>query len=123
MDASAISLARENGLPIIVFNIHAPGAFAQVMRGEGRFTRMRTASAGGAHDDAERAIRSPRLTADGGGHDVPRRSELHLKQDLTRRMDGALETLRREFAGLRTGRASPACSSRCGSRPMAAKCR
>ena len=28
-------------------------------------------------------------------------------------MDGALETLRREFAGLRTGRASPACSSRC----------
>jgi len=31
-----------------------------------------------------------------------------LKQDLTRRMDGALETLRKEFAGLRTGRASPA---------------
>ena len=31
-----------------------------------------------------------------------------LKQDLTRRMDGALETLRREFTGLRTGRASPA---------------
>jgi ribosome recycling factor len=31
-----------------------------------------------------------------------------LKQDLVRRMDGALETLRREFAGLRTGRASPA---------------
>ena len=30
-----------------------------------------------------------------------------LKQDLTRRMDGALETLKREFAGLRTGRASP----------------
>lgn len=31
-----------------------------------------------------------------------------LKQELSRRMDGALETLRREFAGLRTGRASPA---------------
>lgn len=31
-----------------------------------------------------------------------------LKQDLTRRMDQALETLRREFAGLRSGRASPA---------------
>ena len=40
MDAAAISLSRENGLPIIVFNIHAPGAFAQVMRGEGRFTRI-----------------------------------------------------------------------------------
>ena len=38
MDASAISLARENGLPIIVFNIHAAGAFAQVMRAEGLFT-------------------------------------------------------------------------------------
>ena len=40
MDASAISLARENNLPIIVFNIHMPGAFAKVMRGEGQFTRI-----------------------------------------------------------------------------------
>ena len=31
-----------------------------------------------------------------------------LKQDLTRRMDGAMDTLRRDFGGLRTGRASPA---------------
>ncbi len=31
-----------------------------------------------------------------------------LKQDLTRRMDSALDTLKREFAGLRTGRANPA---------------
>ena len=30
-----------------------------------------------------------------------------LKTDLARRMDGALETLRRDFGGLRTGRASP----------------
>ncbi|MBV9251055.1 MAG: UMP kinase [Acetobacteraceae bacterium] len=40
MDAAAISLARENGLPIVVFNIHAPGAFAAVMQGQGRFTRI-----------------------------------------------------------------------------------
>ncbi len=40
MDAAAISLARENSLPIIVFNIHAPGAFAAVMRGEGPFTKI-----------------------------------------------------------------------------------
>ncbi len=40
MDASAISLARENHLPIVIFNIHAPGAFASVMRGEGRFTTI-----------------------------------------------------------------------------------
>ena len=30
-----------------------------------------------------------------------------LKTDLARRMDGALETLRRDFGGLRAGRASP----------------
>jgi uridylate kinase len=40
MDAAAISLARDNGLPIIVFNIRMPGAFASVMRGEGKFTRI-----------------------------------------------------------------------------------
>jgi uridylate kinase len=40
MDAAAISVARENHLPILVFNIHAPGAFAQVMRGEGKFTKI-----------------------------------------------------------------------------------
>jgi uridylate kinase len=40
MDAAAISLARENKLPIVVFNIHSPGAFAQVMRGEGLFTTI-----------------------------------------------------------------------------------
>jgi uridylate kinase len=38
MDASAISLARENGLPIVVFSIQEPGAFANVMRGRGTFT-------------------------------------------------------------------------------------
>ncbi len=40
MDASAISLARDNGLPIIVFDIRTPGGFAQVLRGEGRFTTI-----------------------------------------------------------------------------------
>jgi ribosome recycling factor len=30
-----------------------------------------------------------------------------LKADLTRRMDGAMETLKKEFSGLRTGRAAP----------------
>ena len=31
-----------------------------------------------------------------------------LKEDLTRRMDGAIETLRKEYQGLRAGRPSPA---------------
>jgi uridylate kinase len=38
MDASAISLARESNIPIIVFSVHAPGAFARVLRGEGPHT-------------------------------------------------------------------------------------
>lgn len=38
MDAAAISLARENNIPIIVFSIHQPGSFAQVLRGEGPHT-------------------------------------------------------------------------------------
>jgi uridylate kinase len=40
MDAAAISLARENKLPIIVFNIGETGSFARVMRGEGAFTTI-----------------------------------------------------------------------------------
>ncbi len=38
MDASAIALARDNKIPILVFSIHNPGAFADVVRGQGRFT-------------------------------------------------------------------------------------
>jgi len=38
MDASAISLARENDLPIVVCNIHKEGSFSRVLRGEGTCT-------------------------------------------------------------------------------------
>jgi uridylate kinase len=38
MDASAISLARENRIPILVFSIFENGGFAQVVQGGGRFT-------------------------------------------------------------------------------------
>jgi len=38
MDTTAIALCRENGLPILVFNLHEAGAFAKVVSGEGRFT-------------------------------------------------------------------------------------
>jgi uridylate kinase len=38
MDASAISLARENGIPILVFSIQEKGQFAKVICGEGRYT-------------------------------------------------------------------------------------
>lgn len=38
MDASAISLSRENDLPIVVFSIHNQKAFADVVNGKGKFT-------------------------------------------------------------------------------------
>jgi uridylate kinase len=38
MDASAISLARESNIPVIVFSIKRPGAFAELMQGRGECT-------------------------------------------------------------------------------------
>ena len=38
MDASAVSLSRENKIPIIVFSIQASGAFTQVLQGKGACT-------------------------------------------------------------------------------------
>lgn len=40
MDASAIALARDNDLPIIVFSLDEPGGFVGILRGEGRYTRV-----------------------------------------------------------------------------------
>jgi uridylate kinase len=41
MDHAAISLARENNIPILVFSIYDSGAFAAVLCGQGRFTEVR----------------------------------------------------------------------------------
>jgi len=38
MDASAISLSRENKIPILVFSLHERGALAEVLQGRGRAT-------------------------------------------------------------------------------------
>jgi uridylate kinase len=38
MDTSAISLARQSKIPILVFSIFTDGAFAEVMQGKGMFT-------------------------------------------------------------------------------------
>lgn len=40
MDASAIALARDNGLPILVFSLHQEGAFAEVVAGGGICTKI-----------------------------------------------------------------------------------
>ncbi len=41
MDAAAISLARENNIPILVFSIHEEGAVARVIEKKGRFTEVK----------------------------------------------------------------------------------
>ncbi|MEJ6713001.1 MAG: UMP kinase [Rhodobacterales bacterium] len=40
MDASAIALARDNKLPIIVFSLNEPGGLAGILRGEGTYTTV-----------------------------------------------------------------------------------
>jgi uridylate kinase len=42
MDASAIALARENNIPIVVFSIRTSGAFVSVLQGQGRSTIIET---------------------------------------------------------------------------------
>lgn len=44
MDATAISLARENNIPIIIFNVRGKGNFAQVVQSNGRFTVVSNSS-------------------------------------------------------------------------------
>lgn len=40
MDASAIALARDNNLPLIVFPLDEPGGFRGIIDGKGTFTRV-----------------------------------------------------------------------------------
>ena len=40
MDASAIALARDNRLPIIVFSLDEPGGFRTILEGRGTYTRV-----------------------------------------------------------------------------------
>ncbi|MDA0952646.1 MAG: uridine monophosphate kinase, partial [Proteobacteria bacterium] len=47
MDATAISLAREQGLPVVVFSLHEPGGLAAVLAGTGRHTLITEGDAHG----------------------------------------------------------------------------
>lgn len=38
MDTTAVTLARENNVPIIVYSIHEKGGLAKILNGKGRFT-------------------------------------------------------------------------------------
>jgi uridylate kinase len=48
MDASAIALARDNNLPIVVFSLREDGALTRVLFGEGRYTVVGPAGVGPA---------------------------------------------------------------------------
>jgi uridylate kinase len=41
MDASAIALARDNNLPLIVFNMDEPGGFRGILAGRGTYTKVK----------------------------------------------------------------------------------
>jgi uridylate kinase len=40
MDPAAIALARDNGIPVVVFSIRKPGAVREVLNGDGLFTTV-----------------------------------------------------------------------------------
>lgn len=42
MDATAISLARENDIPVVVFNVREKGNLAKTLNGTGTFTTVKT---------------------------------------------------------------------------------
>ena len=93
MDTAAFALARDNGLPIIVFNVHEAGRLG-ANRGGG----------GGRHAGFRRL--SGRAPGPRRDWDDAMEQGLDFK-DLSRRMHGAVSVLKTELSGLRTGRASP----------------
>ena len=105
MDATAFALARENRMPIIVFSIREPGAIdGRAARGGARDRRRRL-------NDLPRPIRTRRRkrATTGRVRKVEGRamaSATHDINELKRRMQGALQVLKQELGGLRTGRAS-----------------
>ncbi len=51
MDTSAIALSKENQVPILVFSIHNPGAFAAIVNGQGTFTMISDNNTEGGRSD------------------------------------------------------------------------
>ncbi len=105
MDASAISLARENRIPILVFSIFESGGFAEVVRGQGRYTII---------DERELSA-----STEGQSH-ARRRAAQGSRPPDGRRARRAAQGIRRAAHRPRLGRA---CWSRSPSPPMAARCR
>ncbi len=58
MDTAAITLARDNNIPILVFSIHQPGAFAAVVGGGGHCTVIGNRAGGGQLVEEEKSAGS-----------------------------------------------------------------
>jgi uridylate kinase len=61
MDASAIALARDNKIPILVFSLREANALAQVVQGRGRYTLI-------AEDQPQATAKRATKTKAGAGH-------------------------------------------------------
>ena len=85
LDATAVSLAMDNEMPIVVFDMTVPGNIARALRGE----PIGTLISGDA-----KAMTHEALTA------------------IEPKMQRAIEAMERDFAGIRTGRASTALVER-----------
>jgi hypothetical protein len=94
MDAAAVSLCRDNGLPIIVLNINERG------RWRGRFGGARSARWSAEPGALRISLAQPWSRTWGG--------EMPTRRDAEANMEKAIEALRREFSSVRTGKASPA---------------
>ena len=90
MDNTALTLCMDNGLPIIVFDMNVPGNIRRVVNGEpiGTFVGRPSSS-----------TEYTRMLND-------------VFKDTESRMGKAVDATRSEFAGIRTGRASPALLDR-----------
>ncbi len=86
-------------LPIIVFSLDEPGGFRGILAGKGTYTTV--------HSVTYQHAKAGRIRADKQERREMADEDLEIDlDDLTRRMDGAIASLRSEFASLRTGRAS-----------------
>ena len=98
MDTTAFALAQESRMPIIVFSIREQGAITGILRGNGalhRRRRMMTWTL--SHGTLPALTQSSRVAMASPTHDL---------NELKRRMQGAIQLLKQELGGLRTGRAS-----------------
>ena len=86
MDASAIALARDNNLPIIVFSLDEPGGFPGFCAGEGTYTKVGGYGYLGRKHCTSGCKRKHGVTSTCEDFELD-------TDDLNRRMDGAMDRI------------------------------